>query len=173
MDAPLLSQLLELGIDESYLKNYKLSEQKECGRLVEAEPDIFGRVQLMSPETLSCWRKLKGAAKKDSIELHLVSAFRSVKYQHELIMNKLKNGEELSAILEVNAIPGFSEHHTGRALDLSTSESPPLSEEFELTKAFEWLQENAANYQFSMSFPRSDDRGIIYEPWHWLCQISS
>ena len=86
---------------------------------------------------------------------------------------KLKNGEDLSTILKVNAIPGFSEHHTGHAIDLSTTECPPLSEEFELTPAFEWLQKNAKTYQFSMSFPRSNNRGVSYEPWHWFCQLSS
>ena len=173
MNAYLLSKLRELGIEEYHLKNYKLSEQKECGKLVEAEQDIFGRVQLMSPKTLSCWQKLKRAAKKDNIEIQLVSAFRSIDYQYNLIMKKLKNGGELSAILKVNAIPGFSEHHTGHAIDLSTTECVPLSEEFELTTAFEWLQKNAKTYQFSMSFPRSNNRGISYEPWHWFCQLSS
>ena len=99
MNSYLLSKLRELGIEEYHLKNYKLPEQKECGQLVEAEHDVFGRVQLMSPKTLSYWQKLKRAAKKDNIELQLVSAFRSIDYQYNLIMKKLKNGGELSTIL--------------------------------------------------------------------------
>mgnify|MGYP001196547329 FL=1 len=90
MNAYLLSKLRELGIEEYHLKNYKLSEQKECRELVEAENDIFGRVQLMSSRTLFCWQKLKRAAKKDDIELQLVSAFRSIDYQYNLIMKKLE-----------------------------------------------------------------------------------
>ena len=170
MNANLLSKLHELGIEEYHLKNYKLLEQKECRELVEAENDIFGRVQLMSSRTLFCWQKLKRAAKKDDIELQLVSAFRSIDYQYNLIMKKLENGEDLLTILKVNAIPGFSEHHTGNAIDLNTAGCTPLSEEFELTPAFEWLQRNAKTYQFSMSFPRHNNKGMIYEPWHWFCQ---
>ncbi|MAI42593.1 MAG: M15 family metallopeptidase [Candidatus Azotimanducaceae bacterium] len=171
MNVQLLSKLHALGINECHLRACKLLEYEECKNLVRSENDMFGRVQRMSPTALSCWHKLKRAAAKDSIELLLVSAFRSIDYQCELITRKLKKGEDLSTILKVNAIPGFSEHHTGQALDLNTTECCPLSEEFELTSAFDWLQENASHYKFSMSFPRNNIRGMVYEPWHWTCQI--
>ena len=73
-------------------------------------------------------------------------------------------------ILRVNAAPGYSEHHTGRAIDLGTIGCRALEEEFELTEAFAWLENNAAHFQFSLSYPRNNPSGVIYEPWHWCFQ---
>ena len=73
----------------------------------------------------------------------------------------------VSDILSVNAAPGYSEHHTGRAIDIASPGSRPLTEEFEDSAAFRWLERNAAGYGFSMSYPRDNPGGFIYEPWHW------
>ena len=45
-----------------------------------------------------------------------------------------------------------------------------LEESFELTPAFAWLELNAADFSFTMSFPRNNDNGLLYEPWHWCFQ---
>jgi len=45
-----------------------------------------------------------------------------------------------------------------------------LSEEFENTEAYQWLVENAASYDFHLSYPRGNPYGIDFEPWHW-CYI--
>ena len=64
------------------------------------------------------------------VELLLVSGFRSVGYQADLIRRKLASGQDIDAILRVNAAPGFSEHHTGRAVDVATPGTRPLTEAF-------------------------------------------
>jgi D-alanyl-D-alanine carboxypeptidase len=79
----------------------------------------------------------------------------------------LKNGRPLDDILTHIAIPGFSEHHSGRAVDIHEDGHTVLEEEFEKTQAFAWLRENAARFGFRLSYPRGNDQGIIYEPWHW------
>ena len=99
--------------------------------------------------------------------LLLVSAFRSIARQHEIVAAKLARGQQLDAILQVSAAPGFSEHHTGRAVDIGTPDSPALEEVFEQTPAFAWLQANAACFGFVLSFPRGNACGYLYEPWHW------
>jgi D-alanyl-D-alanine carboxypeptidase len=75
----------------------------------------------------------------------------------------------MNQILEISALPGFSEHHTGRAVDLGQTGTPPLTEEFEHTNAFNWLQSHAKEFSFSMSYPKGNQHGIAFEPWHWLC----
>ena len=67
----------------------------------------------------------------------------------------------------MNAAPGYSEHHTGRAVDLTTPGTPPLLEAFERTAAFAWLERHAARFGFVMTYPRNNPLGVIYEPWHW------
>ncbi len=71
-------------------------------------------------------------------------------------------------ILSVSAAPGYSEHHTGRAVDLTTPGTRPLEEDFEATPAFEWLTGTAEDFGFRMSYPRNNRHGIAYEPWHWM-----
>jgi D-alanyl-D-alanine carboxypeptidase len=97
----------------------------------------------------------------------IVSGYRDFEYQASLIRKKLNAGQALGDILAVNAAPGFSEHHTGRAIDIASPGSRPLTEEFEASEAFAWLEQNAAIYGFSMSYPRDNPQGFIYEPWHW------
>ena len=107
------------------------------------------------------------AASEDGIELHLVSAFRSASYQLEILRRKLDQGQSIDEILKVSAAPGYSEHHSGRVVDLTTPGYAALEEEFETSAAFAWLRRNAANYGFHLSYPRGNPHGIAYEPWHW------
>jgi D-alanyl-D-alanine carboxypeptidase len=107
------------------------------------------------------------AAAKSGIRLLIVSGYRSYEYQAELIRKKLAAGQSIEEILEVSAAPGYSQHHTGTAIDIATPGSRPLTEEFETSDAFQWLTENAAEYGFSMTYPRDNAFGFIFEPWHW------
>ena len=96
-----------------------------------------------------------------------LSGFRTFDYQAELIRKKLAGGQEIGEILRVNAAPGFSQHHTGNAIDIATPGSRPLTEEFEHSPAFRWLTGNAGRFGFSMTYPKDNSAGFIYEPWHW------
>ena len=168
----LSSRLLQLGITQEHCISCRLPRQSEAVDLVESEDDIFERKQRMTSRTLDCWHEMKKAAAGDDIKLLLVSAYRSVDYQCSLIEAKLKAGQQIGQILKVNAIPGYSEHHTGRALDLTTLECKPLDEAFENTTAFSWLRVNASRFDFSLSYPKDNAAGINYEPWHWVCGAS-
>jgi len=161
--------LTELGGDSGFRLNCQLPLQTEAVELVSAGLDVFDREQWMTPSTLACWQAMRIAALQDKVELQLVSAFRSVEYQCQLIRKKVAAGQQLGDIFKVSAIPGFSEHHTGRALDLTTPDSEPLTESFDETTAFHWLRTHARAFDFSMSYPRNNATGINYEPWHWAC----
>ena len=165
------SQLLrELGITEAMEAACRLPLCEEATHLVDAGEDILGRPQKMTPETFKAWRAMQSAALQDGIKIELVSAYRSIAYQGGLIRRRLAAGGELETILKASAPPGYSEHHTGRALDLHAGEGPPLTEAFEQEPAFDWLCKQAAAFGFRLSYPRDNDFGIIYEPWHWCYQ---
>ncbi len=166
----LRSRLASLGISDDHLRACKLPLQEEAINIIRSENDVFGRVQHMTPATLHYWKKMKRAASRDGIGLAIVSAYRSIDYQCRLIAGKLEKGQCINTILNVNAIPGFSEHHTGRAIDLTCQGHEPLNESFESTDAFRWLTHHARQFHFTMSYPRDNPAGIIYEPWHWICQ---
>jgi len=163
-----INQILrELGIPENYECDYGLSLQKEEAELVEIGDDIYGRLQRLVSAAASAWNEMKCQASKEGVILNVVSAFRSVDNQKEIFQRKLEMGKPMSDVLSVCAAPGYSEHHTGRALDLTSTECEPLSEMFENTEAFSWLVENAGFYSFSLSYPKGNKVGISYEPWHW------
>ena len=162
------ARLEKLGITQEHLDQCMMPQHHETKDLVESERDIFDRPQLMTPLTLDHWHQMKLSAAQDGVTLQLVSAFRSIEYQCNIISKKLDKGQLINDIVKVSAIPGFSEHHTGRALDLSTPEYTPLEETFETSNAFSWLTENAASYNFYLSYPRNNKENIIYEPWHWF-----
>jgi D-alanyl-D-alanine carboxypeptidase len=141
--------------------------QLEAGRLISIGPDIYQRDQRLIPPAADAWRSMRAAAAGDGIELQLVSAYRSVDYQEGLVRRKLDRGQSIGEILRVSAAPGFSEHHTGRAVDVTTPGFAVLEEEFENSEAFAWLTRRAAEFGFTMSYPRDNPHGVAYEPWHW------
>jgi D-alanyl-D-alanine carboxypeptidase len=159
--------LRSLGIADDYGSCPELALHEEARTLTEVEPNIIGRTQRLAPPTADAWAAMKHAARQDGIELLIVSGYRSVAEQAALIRKKLLTGQRIEDILKVNAAPGYSEHHTGRAIDIATLRSRPLTEEFAATPAFEWLTANAARFAFHMPFGRNNRLGFCYEPWHW------
>jgi zinc D-Ala-D-Ala carboxypeptidase len=155
-----------LQIPSNYGALRKLTPYLEASDLVPA--DGHERPHYLAPQAALQWHAMKSAAAKDEIQLLLISSFRSVNRQREIIEQKLRKGMDLDTILTVNAAPGFSQHHTGLALDIGTPTHPNLLKDFENTAAFLWLASNAANFGFVMPYTRDNQHGFIYEPWHWV-----
>jgi len=157
----------ELGIPLHYAHDRNLQLFEEALSLVTAEIDPNGKIHRLTEAANQRWKAMKHAAAKDGLPLILVSGFRGVDYQAGLIRKKLDQGQIIDDVLKVLAAPGYSEHHTGRAIDITAPDCPPCSEKFEHTDAFAWLTMCAGEFDFSLSFPRGNRYGFIYEPWHW------
>ncbi len=157
----------ELGIPEDYVRECALPLCPEPTTLVDTEPDFYDRPQKLTPPACQAWTAMRAAAAEAGVTLFLISAYRGLDYQAGLIARKLDKGQSIEQILTVNAAPGFSEHHTGRAIDIGTPGCDALQTEFENTEAFQWLEEHAGEFGFALSYPRDNAFGIIYEPWHW------
>lgn len=121
------------GIPKEYENGCGLIQQFEASDLVEIENDIYGRPQWLRPEASIAWKAMKGCAENEGIILNIVSAFRTVDRQTEIIQRKIDSGQTISETLKVSAAPGYSEHHTGRAVDLTTKGFAPLSVSFDTT----------------------------------------
>ncbi|MGK7920961.1 MAG: D-alanyl-D-alanine carboxypeptidase family protein [Trichodesmium sp.] len=116
------------------------------------------------------FKAMANAAWGARINLVPLSGFRTLADQEYLFFEvKAERGQVTSQRAEVSAPPGYSEHHTGYAIDIGDATAPEshLKVSFENTRAFQWLAENADNYGFELSFPRDNPQGISYEPWHW------
>lgn len=157
----------ELGIDQRLIATRGLPLYREARRLMPLGLGTDGRDKFLTLRAGAAWHAMHAAAAGDGVTLLLVSAFRSIDYQAALVRAKLARGMHIDDILRVNAPPGCSEHHTGRAVDIGEAGTPPLEEDFERTAAFAWLRERAAGFGFSMSYPRDNPYGYLYEPWHW------
>lgn len=162
------ARLETLGIDgDAYAARTGLAIEPEPAWLASAGHDRYRRALWLRVDAARGWRGLVGAARRDGIVLEAVSGYRSHDYQAGIIERKLARGLGIDDILAVNAAPGWSEHHSGRAVDISAPGEPAAEESFEATPAFAWLRANAPALGFAMSYPRDNPHGIVYEPWHW------
>lgn len=161
-------RLQRLGLDpDGYARATGLAAEAEPTRLALAGWDRYRRPLWLSAAAARGWQRLRAAAARDGIALDAISGYRSHDYQLGIFERKFARGQRLEQILRVNAAPGFSEHHSGDALDIGTPGEPPAEESFEHTPAFGWLSRHAGDFGFRMSYPRDNPHGIVHEPWHW------
>ena len=160
-----------LGIPADYNTTCRLPLYPEPSELVETEPDYYQRPQRLTPQANQSWLAMQQAAANEGVILYLISAYRSVDYQFQLIQRQLQEGRELEELLTMIAAPGHREHHTGRASDISTENCRALELEFANTHAYAWLRANAGEFSFELSFPEDNPYGIKYEPWHWCHRV--
>lgn len=105
-------------------------------------------------------------AKKEGYNIVAVSAFRDYNYQEKLFLGyKEKKGTYYAELC--SARPGHSEHQTGLSVDIAD-----LSldyDNFENTKEFNWVKNNAYKYGFILRYPKAKFHitGFKYEPWHY------
>ncbi|MHB8913214.1 MAG: M15 family metallopeptidase [Lysobacter sp.] len=160
-------RLHALGLDDSYGDRTGLPLVAEPDWLALAGFDRYRRPLWLHVDAARAWTHLHAAAMRDGIVLEAISGYRSHDYQLGIFERKRARGQSVDEILTVNAAPGYSEHHSGLALDIGTPGEPPAEESFESTAAFAWLRDNAGGYGYAMSYPRGNPHGIVYEPWHW------
>lgn len=165
--ATVAALLQELGIPAGVFSHRGLPLFHPPAELVVAAVGPNDEEHLLTPDAAKAWSTLSAAASKDDISMQIVSAFRDLERQADIIRRKQRLGIPLERILVASAPPGYSEHHTGRAVDINTPGCSALEEDFEDTEAFRWLTRHAGSFGFSLSFPRANRYGYIFEPWHW------
>ncbi len=121
-----------LGVPADYGRSRSLVLVREPRELLGIGEDIHARAQWLAPRAARAFQRMRDAAAGDAIELQVVSAFRSADYQLGIVKRKLERGQTIAEILRVSAAPGYSEHHSGRVVDLTTPGYAALEEEFEV-----------------------------------------
>ena len=161
----IIHHLEALGLDASYEDDAGLTLVAEPSALALAGVDRYRRPLWLTAAASRAWQAMRLHAGREDVVLEAISGYRSHAYQLGIFQRKIARGQGVRDILAVNAAPGYSEHHSGNALDIGTPRSAS-KESFEHTRAFTWLGRNA-EIRFSMSYPRGNPHGIVYEPWHW------
>ncbi len=153
---------------------YKHFEYREAkaNTLIEAGfyiRDGYSRPELLAKEAKESWHKMVIAAKDEGVNLIPISGFRSIKDQKVLWVNQVKRRGSEKEAAKRSAPPGFSEHHTGYAIDIADIDTPSsdLNSSFDQTPSYQWLSKNARQFGWENSFPVNNKQGISYEPWHW------
>ena len=165
---PLPPLLRSLGIPADYGRTRGLPPHREARRLVSVGPaPDDGKPVRLTPRAAAAWHRMREAAARDGVTLLPLSGFRSIARQTRLIRKKLATGRSMESVLRFVAAPGFSEHHSGRAIDIGDPADTSVEESFARTPAFRWLRKHAGKFRFVMTYPRKNPYGIGYEPWHW------
>ncbi len=138
-----------------------------------------GKVQWITPQFVpknvyAAYQSMMKAMEKDlGTKLRIESAYRSSAYQLYLFLHYLQNHDySIFETAKWNAFPGYSEHGDPKhqALDFMNEKGingEDNPEEFAVLPEYKWLLKNARRFGFVLSYPKSSDVGIAYEPWHW------
>ena len=114
-------------------------------------------------EAYSALNEMAQAALNDGIRLLVSSAYRSYSYQENLF-NHYVSVDGLEQAERESARPGTSQHQLGTAVDFGS-----ISDDFDKTQMGQWVYKNAADYGWSLSFPKGyeDVTGYRWECWHF------
>ena len=105
-------------------------------------------------------------ARKDGMNIRVISAYRSYTYQENLYNNYVKSdGVEMADTYSARA--GYSEHQTGLVVDVTRAFDN--FNNFENTNEYNWMLENAHNYGFILRYPKNKENITTYsfEAWHY------
>ena len=163
--------------DDASWKLICLNRNRYVGSAVEDEINlsyVAGSGELMDTRAARAYEEMYDAAAEEGIYLTPCSGYRSYSTQKRLYneffydyINQGYSEEEAHNLTSKRRNPaGSSEHNIGICMDIICASS---SANFQNTKAYAWLSENAHNYGFILRYPEDkvSITGVKFEPWHW------
>ena len=137
------------------------------------------------PEAYLKFKQMQNDAKKEGVEIEIVSGYRSYQKQKKIWNNKynknLKKGifgiKNINKIIQYSTLPGTSRHHWGTDIDVTDKRFTPkgdllieknYSENGIYSQLYRWMKKNSKNYGFYLVYDDSPKRkGFKFEPWHY------
>lgn len=147
-------------------KHYSLNEDYVPLDLVDMSVQYASKGIQMSEQAYEAFQEMCNAMRAEGLVMYASSTYRSYSYQNDLYESYVKrDGQEAADAYAAKA--GHSEHQTGLAADLATSNGG-LSK-FGETEEYQWLLENAYKYGWILRYPSGKESitGYSAEPWHW------
>lgn len=174
---------VNIGLNNDYYTNTKESSYQNTSKILVnkynyvTENYIPKNLETVSSEYSSkslklvnyakdAFEEMAKAAKAENYTIRAMSSYRDYTYQNTLYNNYAKK-DGYEAADTYSARPGYSEHQTGLAVDIDNGKE--YFTNFEKTKEFTWMQENAYKYGFILRFPKDKvtETGYQYESWHY------
>lgn len=152
---------------QKYSRIYFLNEHYKPSDLVVIDESfdlVNGKEVSIHADVWPFLKDMLEDARKDEVDIMVLSGYRSFEDQGVLKTNYTQRyGTGANTF---SADQGYSEHQLGTTVDLTNTTIGENIADFEQTKAFTWLSENAYKYGFVLSYPRNNGY-YVYEPWHW------
>lgn len=149
----------DFAFDMLVNKNYAVSEDFGPENLVQTEDGFY-----LNQEAYAAFQEMQSAAAGEGLILEINSAYRSVSEQQSVVTAQCAAYGQSYCESHV-AQPGFSEHHTGLAIDIKT----PHNGTFAYSKEFIWLKEHAQEYGFIWRYQKDMEKYTRFseEAWHY------
>lgn len=154
-------------------KEHKLPENWEDSVLLKSARNIYGEEYQVEEKTLNQFELLReDLLNNEGIDIELDSTTRSVAKQQKLWDEwTKKHGSEY--VQKYVAVPGYSEHHTGLAIDICLHKNGKRiddnSEMIAEKEIFAKIHKKLSKYGFILRYPegKKETTGYEYEPWHF------
>ncbi len=153
-------------------KDHKLPDNWEDLLILVTVADFEGeKFHQVEHEAYEKFVELREALLEEGIQIELDSCYRSVDAQID-IWNRFTEeyGEEY--VKKYVAVPGYSEHHTGLAIDIClVVDGKTIDENDDMIaeeKIFAVIHAKLADFGFILRYPlgKEEITGYSYEPWH-------
>ena len=133
---------------------------------LESKYSTYGKVEKLNKDTRDALVNMINDMNKFDLDISVYSAYRSYETQNKLYNNYIARDGKKEADT-YSARPGHSEHQTGLAIDVKSDTMNTW--DFDKTKEYTWMFENAHKYGFILRYPKGMEyiTGYQYEPWHW------
>ncbi len=181
LSMPLLAKLDHQAMDKQAIdKKYLLGkfDPARDSRFVKLD-DLYtsgaARQQYLRKETYMAFISMANDAKKDNINLVILSATRNFDMQKAIWERKWKDNSTIAdpkaraeEILRYSSLPGTSRHHWGTDIDLNSLEESYF-QSGEGLKIYSWLATHADRYGFCQPYTSKESgrTGYEEEKWHW------
>ncbi len=161
-----LPQNIQKLIDELAASGVGIT-QAHINKEYEQERDIRLDSGGVNPEALGQIKKLIEGCKKANPTVKfpikdIISGYRSYKGQVINFRNKVKGGRTIEDVQSSNTLPGFSQHHTGKAFDIFSTEDKWWAAN---PAVKDWVANNCGKYGFEVTY-KVQGKVRQAEPWH-------
>ena len=180
----LIIRFTQPSIDKNYLLGrFDPSKDPRFIQLPSAHAQSSALNGFLRKETFEAFQKMAEAAKKEEINLFIISATRNFDSQKKIWENKWNGktkveGRDLTTISDLkerarlillySSMPGTSRHHWGTDMDLNSLDNNYFSAG-EGLKIYQWLSVHAREFGFCQPFTSKVNgrTGYEEEKWHW------
>lgn len=130
---------------------------------------IYANDRSLEKKTYLQFLKLQDFVKSNGYTIAIESGYRSSEYQQKVWDECLVN-HSLEHVKKFVAVPGYSEHQSGLAVDFILYENGVFYEDQKMGNhpVLKIVADNAWKYGFIVRYPKGKEKitGYGYEPWH-------